>query len=307
MAFLELSNVSKDYRAGPGRTRVLRGINLRIDEGEFVAIVGYSGVGKTTLMSIIAGLLPPTAGTVTMQGRPIVGPGPDRAVVFQNYSLLPWLSVYGNVRLAVDQVFPRWSAAERQAHAEKFIEMVHLTPALSKRPAELSGGMRQRVAVARALATDPRVLLMDEPLGALDALTRATLQDEIERIWESDRKTVVMVTNDVDEGILLADRIIPMSAGPAATLGPAIRVDIDRPRDRRAVNHDSRFMKVRREVLGYLLGPGRKAGGGCESKVGEAAAEPAPRVWRMPDLKPSDLSRPRRFPFRLRQPAPVAG
>ena len=304
MTFLELSGVSKDYGTGPARTRVLRDINLRIDEGEFVAIVGYSGVGKTTLMSIIAGLLPPTAGTVTMQGRPVVAPGPDRAVVFQNYSLLPWLSVYGNVRLAVDQVFPKWPAAKRQAHAEKFIDMVHLTPALSKRPAELSGGMRQRVAVARALATDPRVLLMDEPLGALDALTRATLQDEIERIWEADRKTVVMVTNDVDEGILLADRIIPMSAGPGATLGPSIAVNIARPRDRKAVNHDPAFKEVRRAVLGYLLGPGRKAGG--EAAHDDAPATAAPRVRTAPNLKPADLSRPRRFPFRMRQPAPIA-
>jgi nitrate/nitrite transport system ATP-binding protein len=309
MAFLELKGVSKGYGNGASRTQVLRDVNLRIGEGEFVAIVGYSGAGKTTLMSIIAGLLAPTTGTVNMQGRPITGPGPDRAIVFQNYSLLPWLSVYDNIRLAVDQVFPKWVAGQRHAHTEKFIGMVHLTAARGKRPAELSGGMRQRVAVARALAMDPRVLLMDEPLGALDALTRATLQDEIERIWERDRKTVVMVTNDVDEGILLADRIIPMSAGPGATLGPAVTVGIDRPRDRKAINHDPCFKEVRRAVLTYLLGPGRKgwqAGAQAGARATATTEETASRASRLPDLKPADLTLPGRFPFRARRPAAAA-
>ena len=252
--FLEVWNVSKSY----GSTSVLRDISFTIARGEFVAIVGCSGAGKTTLLSILAGLLKPDTGGVIMDGREIDGPSPARAVVFQNYSLLPWLTVRENVSLAVDAVFPKWSVKKRRDHGEKYIDLVRLSAAQNKRPHELSGGMRQRVAVARALAMDPAVLLMDEPLGALDALTRASLQDEIERIWEKDRKTVVLITNDVDEGLLLADRILPLGAGPGATLGPAIPVDLPRPRDRKALNHDPRFRAARKAVLEYLLGPGRR-------------------------------------------------
>ena len=283
MPFLELKNVAKAY----GGTSVLRDINLTVERGEFVAIVGYSGAGKTTLMSMIAGLLAPDGGAVKLDGRVVNGPGPERALVFQNYSLLPWLSVYENVSLAVEQVFPAWSRGRRQAHVDKYIAMVNLSAARGKKPAELSGGMRQRVSLARALAMDPQVLLMDEPLGALDALTRATLQDEIERIWERDKKTVVMITNDVDEGILLADRIIPLSAGPGATLGPAVAVDLERPRDRKAINHDARFKGIRNRVIGYLTGEGKRKGLVTEM------SEPMKRV--APDLKPMDFSQGRRF------------
>src|SRR3954463_10282613 len=227
MAFLELKNVSKTYGAGGTRAEVLRDINLSIEKGEFVAIVGYSGAGKTTLLSLIAGLSHPDSGTLTLNDLEITEPGPDRGVVFQNYSLLPWLTVYENILLAVDQVFPNWAEAKKIEHTEKYIAMVNLTPAREKRPSELSGGMRQRVSVARALAMDPQILLLDEPLSALDALTRATLQDEISRIWQENKKTVVLITNDVDEGILLADRIIPLTAGPEATLGPSIPVGIE--------------------------------------------------------------------------------
>ena len=223
-----------------------------------VAIVGYSGAGKTTLISLVAGLLPPDSGTLTLEGRPITGPGPERGVVFQNYSLLPWLTAYDNVHLAVDQIHHDWSREQKQACAEKFLDLVKLGHARHKRPAELSGGMRQRVAVARALAMNPRVLLLDEPLGALDALTRATLQDEIERIFLAEQKTILLITNDVDEAILLADRIIPLSAGPSASLGPEVRVDVPRPRDRKALQRDPRFRAVRGEVLAYLLGPGSR-------------------------------------------------
>jgi len=256
MALLELNDVSKSYGFGAKRAEVLHDIQLSITEGEFVAIVGYSGAGKTTLVSLMAGLIRPDAGTVKLRGEIIAGPGPDRAIVFQNYSLLPWLTVQGNIALAVDQVFPDWPAARRREHVEKYISMVNLTPAREKRPRELSGGMRQRVSVARALAMSPRILLLDEPLSALDALTRAVLQDEIARIWSEDQKTVVLITNDVDEGILLADRIIPLSAGPNATLGPEVAVDIERPRDRKALNHDPRFKEIRKAVLDYLLGEG---------------------------------------------------
>ena len=256
MAFLELSGVSKSYGKGVDRTHVLHDVNLAIGKGEFVAIVGYSGSGKTTLIQILAGLRMADAGTVTLHGKPIRGPGPERGVVFQNYSLLPWLSVLDNVMLAVEQAFPKSSAAERREHCEKYIAMVNLSHAMNKRPGELSGGMRQRVSVARALAAEPQVLLMDEPLGALDALTRATLQDEILQIWERDRKTVVLITNDVDEAVLLADRVIPLlppaRAGEGATLGTPLTVDVPRPRDRRELMHSETFKSLRRHVIGTL-------------------------------------------------------
>jgi nitrate/nitrite transport system ATP-binding protein len=253
MALLEISNVCKGFGYNGNRLEVLNNINLEIEQGEFVAIVGYSGSGKSTLISMIAGLLAPDTGSIKLQGKEVRKPGPDRGVVFQNYSLLPWKSVYGNIFLAVDQVFPTWSQAQKIEHTEKYISLVNLSPARNKKPSELSGGMRQRVALARALAVDPQILLMDEPLGALDALTRATLQDEIENIWRRDKKTVVLITNDVDEGILLADRIIPLSHGPKATLGPSVEVNLPRPRDRKAINHDRRFQEIRAEVIHYLL------------------------------------------------------
>ncbi|WP_437603891.1 ABC transporter ATP-binding protein [Sorangium sp. So ce590] len=274
MALLELRNVGKSYGAGATRAEVLRDIDLEIEKGEFVAVVGYSGAGKTTLMSLIAGLLQPDTGVVTLNGKAVEGPGPDRGVIFQNYSLLPWLSVYENIHLAVDQIFSSWPAEKKREHTERTIAMVKLTPARDKKPAQLSGGMRQRVSVARALAMEPEVLLMDEPLGALDALTRATLQDEIARIWRATRKTVLLITNDVDEGILLADRIVPLSKGPGATLGPGVIVDLERPRDRKAMNHDPRFKEIRGAVINYLLGPGAgpMAGKGVSGAAREAEA-----------------------------------
>jgi nitrate/nitrite transport system ATP-binding protein len=267
MAFLQLQDVTKGFGSGRQRVEVLRDVNLQVSRGEFLAIVGYSGSGKTTLLSMIGGLIAPDAGTITLDGRTVREPGPDRGFVFQNYSLLPWLTVYENVALGVDQVFAAWPAAKRRAHALRYVALVNLTEARDKRPAQLSGGMRQRVAVARALATDPAVLLLDEPLGALDALTRATLQDEIEALWERDQKTVVLVTNDVDEAVLLADRIVPLTAGPAATLGPAIEVALPRPRDRKALNHDKHFKEVRGRVIEYLLGPGRRRPAGTASPL----------------------------------------
>ena len=281
MAFFELSGVSKGYGRGRGRTEVLADIDIEVEEGEFIAIVGFSGSGKTTLISMMAGLLEPDAGSILLDGEPIDGPGPDRGLVFQNYSLLPWLTVRGNVELGVAQVFPRLSKQERREHVERYVDMVGLTPAIEKRPAELSGGMRQRVAVARGLAIEPKMLLLDEPLSALDALTRGTLQTEIEQIWERDRRTVVLITNDVDEAILLADRIIPLKPGPRATLGPDFPVRLERPRDRTAMNHDPEFKKIRNEVMSYLI------------EVGQALrTESSAEHLELPDLEPADLRPP---------------
>ncbi len=262
MTILALDNVCKSYGEGASRTSVLKDINLQIEEGEFIAIVGFSGSGKTTLISTIAGLVAPDAGSVTKQGQVITEPGPDRGVVFQSYSLMPWLTVQGNVALAVDQVFKDWPKARRAAHTLKYVEMVGLGPAAHKRPAELSGGMRQRVAVARALAASPDIMLLDEPLSALDALTRANLQDEILRIWEQDKKTVILITNDVDEGLLMADRVIPLKPGPDATFGPEFVVDLPRPRDRTMMNHDERFKALRAEITQYLMDIGIEASSG---------------------------------------------
>jgi nitrate/nitrite transport system ATP-binding protein len=255
---LELESLGKSYDGAHGRTEVLRGIDLQVERGEFAAVVGYSGAGKTTLVSLIAGLIPPTSGSLVFAGQPIVRPGPDRGVVFQNYSLLPWLTVFENVYLAVDQVFADWTPRRKRAHAERHVALVNLAAARDKKPAQLSGGMRQRVAVARALAMDPAMLLLDEPFGALDALTRATLQGELGRLCQSTGKTVLLITNDVDEAILLADRIVPLSAGPAACLGPSFVVDIERPRDRTTLNLDPRFKSLRAQVLDYLLASARE-------------------------------------------------
>jgi nitrate/nitrite transport system ATP-binding protein len=271
---LELRGVSKSY----GSTHVLENVSLEIESGEVVVIVGFSGAGKSTLISLLAGLDRPDTGQVLFKGAVSPEAGPQRMLVFQNYSLLPWLTAFGNVALAVDEVFSSWPAEKRQAHTERFIGMVGLEHAKDRKPAQLSGGMRQRVALARALATDPEVLLLDEPLSALDALTRANLQDALERIVRTSGKTIVLVTNDVDEAILLADRIIPLSAGPRATLGPEFPITIPRPRDRRALNHDPEFRHVRAAVIEYLLS--------TKHAVRPAAPERAPA----PSAAPAEVS-----------------
>jgi len=231
-------------------------------------------------MSILAGLIKPDTGSVKLEGREVSGPGPDRGLVFQNYSLLPWLTVFENVKLGVDAVFADQSESSRIEQAEKFIAMVHLTAAREKRPAELSGGMKQRVSVARTLAMQPKVLLCDEPLSALDALTRANLQDEIARIRFQQKQTVVLVTNDPDEAILLADRVIPLTTGPGATLGPSFPVDIPYPRDRRELNHSARFKELRREVTQFLL------------NLRPDHQTAWMRKLELPDIEPEDLNRP---------------
>jgi nitrate/nitrite transport system ATP-binding protein len=254
MAFLEVSAVSKRFITSRGVTEVLGGVSLCLGAGEFVAIVGYSGSGKTTLISLIAGLLAPDSGAIVVDGVPVTGPGPERGVVFQQYSLLPWLSARENVALAVDAVDGARPAAERRRLTDDLLTLVGLAAAGDKRPRELSGGMRQRVAVARGLAMRPKVLLMDEPFSALDALTRANLQDELLRIWSERRSTVVLVTNDVDEAILLADRIYPMTPGPGAVLGPALEVSLPRPRQRRHMSLAPAYQKVRQQIVEFLRG-----------------------------------------------------
>jgi nitrate/nitrite transport system ATP-binding protein len=250
MRILELKGVSKGYGSP-----VLKRLDLEVEEGEFLAVLGFSGTGKTTLINLLAGLELPDAGEVLFRGQPVTGPGPERGLVFQSYALMPWLTVAGNIGLAVDAV-SSGTKSERAALVAKYIGMVGLSHAADRRPAELSGGMRQRVAVARALAMEPQVLLMDEPLSALDALTRANVASEIEAIWATEKRTVVLITNDVDEALVLADRILCLN--PNGTLGAAFKVDLPRPRDRSAMNDDPAFKSLRADVTAYLMDVGIK-------------------------------------------------
>ena len=300
---VELRNVCKAYGEGKDKTTILNNINLSMKEGEFIAIVGFSGSGKTTLISTIAGLIQADSGEVLKQGKPITAPGPDRGVVFQNYSLMPWLTVYENVALAVDAIFRDWPADQRKAHTEKYVRMVNLGAAMAKKPAELSGGMRQRVNVARALAASPDILLLDEPLSALDALTRGNLQDEILQIWEKEKKTVILITNDVDEAIYMADRVIPLNPGPNATFGPDFQINIERPRDRTALNHNEAFKKLRADITQYLMAIGmEKNRDTCPDIITLPNVRPnTSNDWKLDSsaLKPSkdDLGRPRYLEF----------
>lgn len=254
MSILKFENVSKGFGEGTAHSKVLKNIDLEVKEGEFLVLLGFSGSGKTTLINLMAGLEMPTKGQVTFKGKPIAGPGPERGVIFQSYSLMPWLTVNGNVRLALDSVFPNMPKSEKVQKVDHYVNMVGLSHAATRRPAELSGGMRQRVNVARALAMTPEVLLLDEPLSALDALTRTNLADEIEQIWITDKKTCVLITNDVDEAIILADRIIALN--PDGTLGEEFSVSIPRPRDRIEMNTHDGFKKLRADVTKYLMDVG---------------------------------------------------
>jgi nitrate/nitrite transport system ATP-binding protein len=280
---LEITGLSKHYGEGAARTEVLENVNLKVADGEFIAIVGFSGSGKTTLISTLAGLIKPDLGGVIYMGKEIDGPGPERGVVFQSYSLMPWLSVEGNVALAVDSVFRGKPRAERRAIADRYIEMVGLGHARDRKPAELSGGMRQRVAVARALAMQPQVLLLDEPLSALDALTRAKLQDEFAAICEKEKKTIILITNDVDEAILLADRIIPLTPGPNATLGREFKVELPRPRDRGDMNHDEGFIGLRGAITQYLMDMGAARGDDAEGDIRLPDIVPFTRKEKLPE------------------------
>jgi len=280
-SFLSLRGLTKSYVGKTGGvTEVLGGIDLDVAEGEFVAILGFSGAGKTTLISALAGLVEPDGGTMTLRGKPIDGPDRERGLVFQSYSLFPWLTVEGNVTLAVDAVHKTRSKAERRALVRQKVELVGLGHAMDRKPAQLSGGMRQRVAVARALAMEPEILLLDEPLSALDALTRAKLQDEIERIRKEEGRTILLVTNDVDEALLLADRVAVLTPAPAARIGRIWQVDVARPRDREGVNSDAAYQRLRKEIVEYLGALNAQSG-----SVGES-------VVALPNVTPLDLAPP---------------
>jgi len=251
--YLSIEDINMSFKTAKGTFVALTDVSLKIDQGEFVTIIGHSGCGKSTLLNIVAGLLKASSGVVLLDNQAVDEPGPDRAVVFQNHSLLPWLTAYENVRLAVDKVFGgKKSAKERDEWVKHNLTLVHMEHALSKRPAELSGGMRQRVGIARALAMQPKLLLMDEPFGALDALTRAYLQDTVMEIQSRTQSTVIMITHDVDEAVLLSDRIVMMTNGPAATIGEVLTVPLARPRERLALASDPTYVHCREQVLRFL-------------------------------------------------------
>ncbi len=251
--YIEIQGVEQTFKTKKGNFPALRDINLTVAKGEFVTLIGHSGCGKSTLLNLIAGLTVPTEGVLLCADREIAGPGPERAVVFQNHSLLPWLTCFENVYLAVERVFSATETkAQLKARTDAALAMVGLTPAGQKRPGEISGGMKQRVGIARALSMEPKVLLMDEPFGALDALTRAKLQDELLDIVARTHSTVVMVTHDVDEAVLLSDRIVMLTNGPAATIGEVLTVDLPRPRNRVALADEPRYQQCRKAVIDFL-------------------------------------------------------
>jgi nitrate/nitrite transport system ATP-binding protein len=253
MSYLKIDHVDKIFTRGAQETEVLAGITVAIDKGEYVSIIGHSGCGKSTLLNIVAGLTRATNGGVLLENKEVNDPGPDRAVVFQNHSLLPWLTVYDNVRLAVDKVFAGTkSRKERHAWTMHNLELVQMVHAKDKRPAEISGGMKQRVGIARALAMEPKVLLLDEPFGALDALTRAHLQDSVMAIHAQLKNTVLMITHDVDEAVLLSDRIVMMTNGPAARIGEVLEVPMSRPRRRLELVADQTYIRCRQRVIEFL-------------------------------------------------------
>jgi nitrate/nitrite transport system ATP-binding protein len=280
--YLNIDHVSITFPTDKGPLNVLKDINLKVEQGEFISLIGHSGCGKSTVLNIVAGLLKASEGGVLLENREVTEPGPDRAVVFQNHSLLPWLTVYDNVRLAVDQVFKRSkSRAERDEWTRHNLELVQMTHALDRKPDEISGGMKQRVGIARALAMEPKVLLMDEPFGALDSLTRTHMQDSLMEIQARLNNTVLMITHDVDEAVLLSDRIIMMTNGPSATVGDILRIDIERPRDRLALAEDAAYNHYRAEVVKFLHERHRNP----EKVVTPAPQPPSAKVYRLPTGK----------------------
>lgn len=250
--FVHLTNVSKVYPTPKGPYVVLENVNLSVQEGEFICLIGHSGCGKSTLMNMVSGFAQPSSGSVTVGGQPVIEPGPDRMVVFQNYALLPWLTVFDNVYLAVNTVMPQESRVVKEGIVHDHLKMVGLTEAADKTPPQISGGMKQRVAIARALSIRPRVLLLDEPFGALDAITKEELQEELLKIWNEHRCTVLMITHDIDEALFLASRIVMMTNGPAATIGEIMTIPFERPRDRALIMEDPEYYNLRNHALDFL-------------------------------------------------------
>ncbi|WP_428573010.1 ABC transporter ATP-binding protein [Ramlibacter sp.] len=270
--YLTLSRVDMTFGAGAAANPVLKGIDLEVQRGEFISLIGHSGCGKSTVLNIVAGLLKATSGGVILDSREVNAPGPDRAVVFQNHSLLPWLTVYQNVEIAVEKIFrDTRTKAERKEWILHNLRMVHMEHALHRLPSEISGGMKQRVGIARALAMEPKVLLLDEPFGALDALTRAHLQDEVIRIQADLGNTVMMITHDVDEAVLLSDRVVMMTNGPSATIGQILDIDLPRPRNRIALAENATYNHCRQEILSFLYEKQRKV-----EPISARAAKAAP-------------------------------
>jgi len=251
-AFLEFRDVGQVFQTRRGPFEALREVNLTVEQGEFLCVIGHSGCGKSTLLNMVSGFLQPSSGSVSLRGVPIERPGPDRMVVFQNYSLLPWQTVWQNVELAVKAARPELDAAARRDVVHHHLEMVGLIEARGKRPEQISGGMRQRVAIARALAVNPAVLVLDEPFGALDAITKEELQEELLAIWVEQKPTVLMITHDIDEALFLADRIVMMTNGPSATIGEVVTVPFERPRTYEAIQNDPRYGKLRNDALDFL-------------------------------------------------------
>ncbi|MBR8829455.1 MAG: nitrate ABC transporter ATP-binding protein [Gomphosphaeria aponina SAG 52.96 = DSM 107014] len=251
-SFLTIDNVSKIYPTPKGPYTVLQNVNLTINQGEFICLIGHSGCGKSTLLNMVSGFAQPTGGSVNLKGKAITQPGPDRMVVFQNYALLPWLTVFDNVYLAVDTVYPQKIEAEKRAIVREHLALVGLTEAMEKKPTQISGGMKQRVSIARALAIRPEVLILDEPFGALDPITKEELQEELLKIWHENRCTVLMITHDIDEALFLADRLVMMTNGPAATIGEVMSIPFARPRDRERIMEDPQYYDLRNHALDFL-------------------------------------------------------
>lgn len=251
-SFLRFEKVSKVYPTPNGPYTVLNDVNLTIKQGEFICVIGHSGCGKSTLLSMVSGFNQPSSGRVLLQGRSIKQPGPDRMVVFQNYALLPWRTVFDNVLLAVNAVYPRKSLVEKRAIVRQHLAMVGLSEAAQKTPTQISGGMKQRAAIARALAIRPRVLILDEPFGALDAITKEELQEELLKIWNEHRCTVLMITHDIDEALFLADRLVMMTNGPSATIGEVLTIPFERPRDRTQIMETVEYYNLRNYALDFL-------------------------------------------------------
>jgi nitrate ABC transporter ATP-binding subunit len=253
MPFLTIDRVTKVYPTANGPATILDGIDLAVNEGEFICLIGHSGCGKSTLLNMVSGFNTPTSGQVTLQDRLISEPGPDRMMVFQNYCLLPWLTAYDNIYLAVDSVYPTYTEAQKKDIVREHLNMVGLTESATKKPGQLSGGMKQRVAIARALAIKPQVLILDEPFGALDAITKEELQDELLAIWREHRVTVLMITHDIDEALYLADRLVMMTNGPAAKIGEILDIPFDRPRNREQIMASDTYIDLRNYALDFLF------------------------------------------------------